>query len=62
MITTLAAFKPPSNQQKAEKQRENSIGDILVALERKITKGVLQEYRIPHFSDFQAKFWHGFSS
>ena len=47
MIFTLAAFKPPTNCQKAEKERKNSIGDILVALDRKITKAALQEYRGP---------------
>jgi len=52
MITTQATFNFHTKCQKAEKQRENSTKVILVALERKITKGALQEYRGLLFSRF----------
>ena len=46
---TLATLKLHTTCLKAEKERKNSTKDILVALERKITKGALQEYRGPLF-------------
>ena len=45
MITTQATFKTYTKCLKAEKPRENSTKIIRVALEQKITKGALQEYR-----------------
>ena len=60
MITTQATFNFHTKCQKAKKQRENSTKVILVALERKITKGALQEYRGLLFSRFLSKFLSGF--
>ena len=60
MITPQATFNFPTKCQKAQKIAKNSTKDILVALERKITKGALQEYRDPSFSRFLSKFLSGF--
>ena len=49
-------LKPYTKHQKAEKERKNSTKDILVALEQKITKGALQEYRDPLIFRFSSKF------
>ena len=49
-------LKPYTKYQKAEKKRTNNTKDILVALERKITKGALQEYRGPLIFQFSSKF------
>jgi len=49
-------LKPYTKYQKAEKERKNSTKDILVALEQKITKGALQEYRGPFIFRFSSKF------
>ena len=57
---TLATFKLHTKCPKAEKERKNSTKDILVVLERKITKGTLQEYRGLLFSRFLSKFLSGF--
>ena len=60
MITTQATFNFHTKCQKAKKERENSTKVILVALERKITKGALQEYHGLLSSDFLAQFCHDF--
>ena len=57
---TLATLKLHTKCPKAEKEQKNSTKDILVALERKITKGALQEYRSPFFFRFLSKFLSGF--
>ena len=53
---TQATLKLHTKCPKAEKERKNSTKDILVALERKITKGMLQEYRGPLIFRFSSKF------
>ena len=53
---TLATLKLHTKCPKAEKEQKTSTQDILVALERKITKGALQEYRGLLFSQFLSKF------
>ena len=57
---TLATLKLHTKCPKAEKERKNSTNDILVALEGKITKGALQEYRGLLFPDFHANFRYDF--
>ena len=57
---TLATLKLHTKCLKAEKEQKNSTKDILVALEQKITKAALQEYRGPSFSRFLSKFLSGF--
>ena len=57
---TLATLKLHAKCPKAERERKNSTKDILVALERKITKGALQEYRGLLVSRFLSKFLSGF--
>ena len=57
---TLATLKLHTKCPKAENDLKNSTKDILVALERKITKGALPEYRGLLFSRFLSKFLSGF--
>ena len=57
---TLETLKLHTKCPKAEKEQKTSTQHILVALERKITKGALQEYRGPSFSRFLSKFLSGF--
>ena len=59
---TLATLKLHTKCPKTEKERKNSTKDILVALERKITKGALQEYRGLLFSWFLSKILSWFQS